>query len=84
MMGTRRLPSLPFLSESDAAAIKRRARTVARFAQRRIIAPAGAFLLDSVLGLSVFIDDFVDSLEEARKAMVSAREQRYTISAHRR
>lgn len=82
-MGTRRLSTLAFTA-SDAAALKRGARATARFAHRRLAAPAAAFLVDSVESLVTFVDEFAESVDEVRKAMARARSERYTISAHRR
>ncbi|ANN78695.1 hypothetical protein [Bordetella flabilis] len=83
-MGPRRLAAIATLSHPNGVALKQRARTTARFAHRRVAAPAAAFLYHSVEGLFDFIDEFADSVQEVRKAMARARLERYTISAHRR
>jgi hypothetical protein len=84
IMGPRRLAAIATLSHPDSAALKRGARMTARFAHRRVAAPAAAFVYHSVEGLFDFIDGFADSVQEVRKAMARARLERYTISAHRR
>jgi hypothetical protein len=83
-MGPRRLTEIAMLSHPNGAALTRRARTTARFAHRRVAAPAAAFVYHAVEGLFDFIDGFADSVHEVRKAMARARLERYTISAHRR
>jgi hypothetical protein len=83
-MDSRRLAAISSVSHPDTAALKRGARVTARFAHYRVAVPAAAFVAESVKGLFNFIDGFADSIDEVRKAMDRARQERYTISAHRR
>jgi hypothetical protein len=56
----------------------------ARFVQTKVAGPALSFVGDSIQGVASFVREFADSAREVNKAMERARNERHTISAHRR
>jgi hypothetical protein len=56
----------------------------ARFLQTKVAGPALSFVADSFESVLSFTREFADSAREVNRAMDRARNERHTISAHRR